>query len=328
MVSMADIIRANKNHACEIIWQSPDSTSWRQRYNNLRRASLLQSPDYARACAVLNRQTARGAVIRIGGVEAGIVQVLETRFLHGAVQGVALDRGPLWLDGFGAPEHQAAFFRTFAKEYPPRLGRRRRVIPEAPETPGLQAVLHECGFRRLPGEPYKTIWLDLEKNMEKIKAGLRANWRNHLNQAEKSGLAVKWDSGTAFLPWLLRHYQRDRVTKGYSGPSVPMAQAMARAFSQSGGLLLGRAMRDDRGVAAVLILSHGASATYQVGWSGEEGRKLSAHNLLLWGALGELKQRGVKDFDLGGINDETAKGVTEFKRGMGGDETVLCGAWS
>jgi lipid II:glycine glycyltransferase (peptidoglycan interpeptide bridge formation enzyme) len=77
----------------------------------------------------------------------------------------------------------------------------------------------------------------------------------------------------------------------------------------------------------MLYLIHGTAATYHVGWSGEEGRRLGAHNLLLWEAMSRLAAHGVRRLDLGGVNTQSSAGVARFKLGAGGEVVTLAGTW-
>ena len=86
------------------------------------------------------------------------------------------------------------------------------------------------------------------------------------------------------------------------------------------------AQRESEPVAAILLTVHGNSATYLVGWSGDAGRRVRAHNLLLWRAVEHLKSAGIRWLDLGGINAD-APGVAHFKRGMGGELVTLAGGY-
>jgi lipid II:glycine glycyltransferase (peptidoglycan interpeptide bridge formation enzyme) len=91
--------------------------------------------------------------------------------------------------------------------------------------------------------------------------------------------------------------------------------------------MIGRVVKGNKALAAAAILCHGKAATYQVGWSSRAGREASANHLLLWQALGLLKDKGITDFDLGGVNDDTAKGIKQFKAGLGGDLQRLAGLY-
>ena len=72
---------------------------------------------------------------------------------------------------------------------------------------------------------------------------------------------------------------------------------------------------------------HGDAATYHVGWSSEEGRKLGAHSLLLWHAINVLRERGLRRLDLGGVDTERGAGIARFKIGTGGAVVTLAGTY-
>ena len=80
-------------------------------------------------------------------------------------------------------------------------------------------------------------------------------------------------------------------------------------------------------VAAMLFLRHGRLASYYIGWADEAGRKLNAHNRLLWQAMVALRQQGVTDLDLGGINTHDLPGISRFKLGTGGRVLTLAGTY-
>ena len=88
-----------------------------------------------------------------------------------------------------------------------------------------------------------------------------------------------------------------------------------------------RADHQGERVAAMMFLLHGTAATYQVGWSDETGRRLNAHNLLLWQAIEALQQRGVRLLDLGGVNTQRSAGIARFKMATGGTVKVLAGSY-
>ena len=72
-------------------------------------------------------------------------------------------------------------------------------------------------------------------------------------------------------------------------------------------------------VAGICLIPHGAAATYLLGWSGSEGRDLKANHYLLWQAIEYLKQRDLRWFDLGGIDEDRTPGIAAFKLGINGE---------
>jgi lipid II:glycine glycyltransferase (peptidoglycan interpeptide bridge formation enzyme) len=80
-------------------------------------------------------------------------------------------------------------------------------------------------------------------------------------------------------------------------------------------------------LAGMMFLIHGEAATYQVGWTSDAGRDLHAHNLMLWRAIEELRERGVRSLDLGGVNTQRSAGIARFKMSTGGTVIQLAGSY-
>ena len=76
-----------------------------------------------------------------------------------------------------------------------------------------------------------------------------------------------------------------------------------------------------------MIFRQGTTATYHISWSSEEGRERNAMNLLLWQAIRELKKKGVRTFDLGGVDTDHTPGVARFKLITGGEVLSQSGTW-
>lgn len=305
---------------CTLDW-NPPKDRWEAYFKGLPRSTLPQSPAYAAALESLGQGAPRRAVVEIDGAPAGIVQLIEKGFAGNILHAVALDRGPLWFEGFGSPQHNQAFFAAFKKTYPSRPLRRRRVIPEI-----INDNFSFSGLRRskdIPG--YQTIWLDLDRDTESLREDLKKNWRGSLNKAERAGLECTWEDRGKDAVWLLKHYQIDKAQRDYPGPSVELMKALVKSFGNEA--ITGTALLAGKPIAAILILSHGSAATYQIGWTSEQGRDTGAHHLLLWDGLRVLKDKGVKNFDLGGVND-TADGIRIFKEGLGGEPVRLAGFYT
>ena len=312
---------------CSIRWSDDPTTIRKETFQKVNKTNLLQSYAYGLAMQHLNHQKPRYGLIEIDGKQAGFIQALENKALNGLLQAVILDRGPLWFDGYGDFEHFEAFLNAVRDHYPKRLGRAIRFIPEIEPTEQAEETLKKQGFKK-KSEEYQTLMIDLAQTPETLRENLKKNWRGSLKKAEKADLKIDWDNQGLHLSWLMKAYDSDKKTKGYDGPSVELLETLAKYFVPENGLLIGRALYEERPVGAILIFCHGRGATYQIGWSSHEGRKYGAHNKLLWDAILLLKARGLTAFDLGGVNDTEAQNVKKFKEGMGGTLLSLPGIYT
>lgn len=324
----------NAQIKCEIIWNELEVAQWQTRFKTIKRSNILQAYSYALATCKLNNQRARWGLIKINGVEAGLVQIIEARILFNIFHALVLDRGPVWFDGFGGAMHISVFFNEFNKQFPARWGRKRRLIPEVAEGATAIKILEKTGLTCVTEtQKYETLWWNLEVDEETARANLKSNWRGGLKKAESAKLKISWhiveNDTDPNYEWFRSEYIQDKETKGYSGVSPQLLDNLALFSTRNNPIIIGKATIEDRAVAGVLFLTHGQSATYQIGYSSDEGRDSNAHHLLLWRSRTMLHSRGIKDLDLGGINhDKSAQGVKKFKQGTGAELSTLVGHFS
>lgn len=309
--------------ATEIVWNQATVADWRRLIAGAAGATLPQSGAYARAMAATERQVPYFGVIHDAAGEAGCILVLERRALK-ALSRVSIHRGPLWLRPDVPTETVTGALAALRRRWPARPWRRVSFIPELAAGATSHALLAEAGYRRV-GDGYRSILVDLPASRD----ALRATWRHDLQRAERGGLSVEIDRhGKTTLPWLLQLADLDRKLRGYRGPSAKLAlQLMLAARPDGDGLVLVASHGGER-IAGILVVRHGDTATYLIGWTGAEGRRLCATHLLLWRAMDVLAADGVRCFDLGGINPEEAPGLSLFKRGLGGREYELIGTYT
>ena len=119
---------------------------------------------------------------------------------------------------------------------------------------------------------------------------------------------------------LLDREAAQRRAKGYRG--------LPRAFLHALGpdLDVFTAETDDGIVAAMVFVRHPPGATYIMGWSGAEGRRLHAHHALLTFARAELPGT-ITHLDLGQIDTVNAPGLARFKLAAGAVPHRLGGTW-
>lgn len=303
--------------SCVIKWNTQSIDEWERCFSRIPRSNLLQSYTYAQVIGPLKKQKARWGLIEIDGQEAGIVQMFEAGILWNRFHAVILDRGPLWFEGFGTALHVKRFFDELNRQMPQRWGRKRRILPETEDGPTAHKLISQTGLNFF-GKGYETIWLDLTPDEQTLRANLKSNWRNKLNKSEKAGLTVDWDMSGTHLSWVIGIYAADKSLRAYGGPTPEFLRKYGPLLAAKGDLLVGRVLKGSNPIAFVLFAGHGRSATYLAGWSSVDGRENAAHHLLLWQGVLVLKEKGIKELDLGGINDESAEGIKIFKEGLGG----------
>ncbi len=289
------------------------------------RVPLLQSWPYARAMRIQNQIMSRTARIRQGNDLLGLFQIQDVAL--GPFHIVQLHGGPVWFDPDTPLSDWQAFVECFDAAFPRRIGRMRRLMPDLPDTQETRDLMSACGFRP-KSDPYETVWVSLKPDLPALRMGLNQKWRNGLNKAERSGLTIDFDPEAEQMAWFLKGYRRDKGAKAYRGASPAFLRSLTHEAALLGDCWILRALYDRRPIAGILILLHGASATYQAGWNTGEGRKRNAHHLLLWNAMARLRNRGIVNFDLGGIHPKMAEGVTRFKQGLGGEHCVLAGLYA
>jgi hypothetical protein len=311
-----------------IDWSMPPG-DYHQFLAQVSNPNLLQDPVYGRAHAWFYNLSANYGLISIDDHPAGIFQWFEKKALGGLIHALMLDRGPLWLPGYGDPAHQEAFFRQFNKKFPRRPGRRRRVIPELALDQGVD--LASCGLRPTTLNSYATYLVELDTNPNQLRARLSGKWRSALHKAEQllaqGELHTDWTGKPERIRELLSWHQQDQQEKDYRAAHPVLLKKLLIDYAKAQGLLLGVAYHKGAPCSAVAILCHSRGATYQLAWNNKAARQAGTNNLLLWQAMLALQERGVSCLDLGGFNEE-APGLQRFKAGLGGREVRLAGMFA
>lgn len=192
----------------------------------------------------------------------------------------------------------------------------------APDSP---MALHQVGAVPLVSVSTVAV-LNLDPDLDALKAGLHQKWRNRLKHAQTQGLRVTRQN----LPddpnnWLLQADMQQQVQRRYR--SWPVALTCAFAREAQGDAKLFTAFYGREAVAGIVVLRHGPFATYHIGYSGKLGRLTSAHTLLMWHAICWCKIKGMAHLELGSLDTEDAPGLARFKLGTGARAKQLGGTW-
>jgi lipid II:glycine glycyltransferase (peptidoglycan interpeptide bridge formation enzyme) len=254
-------------------------------------------------------------------------QVAQAQFIvrkWGKFGAVALcTRGPIWSKTL-TPENESLVYKALKKTLPLKGIRFMAITPEVAE--GQAHGLHP--MRRIMSG-MSTVMLDISLPMSDIRAQLEGRWRTSLVGAEASEMKVhRVGTNEGQYRWLLDNEKQQRVDKQLEGLPIPFFDMYVQSRKQPAKNIL--TLRSDLGrdrIAAMMFLIHGEAATYQVGWTSDQGRELNAHHLILWRAIEELRERGIRVLDLGGVNTIRSAGVARFKMRTGGKILTLAGTY-
>ena len=304
----------------KVDWGSQDMVAWDQAHAAAA-APLQQDWAYGSTMVSIGARVLRASV-QADGVPVAQAQFIVRKFAK-YVSLALCTRGPLWLQEVSAKD-KAAVYKQMRQTLPLDGLRFMMVTPneELDDKLGLPAV------RRVMSG-YSTVMLDISQPMDVLRAQLDKRWRHRLGGAEKSELNVqRMGTNPGQYRWLLDAEMQQRAERNIDGMPLVWFERYAESRKQPSRNLM--SLRADVGrdrVAGMMFLIHGEAATYQVGWTSDAGRDLHAHNLMLWRAIEELRERGVRSLDLGGVNTQRSAGIARFKMSTGGTVIQLAGSY-
>ncbi len=264
---------------------------------------MQQSAAYHRTCAALGHKT---LCLTLGDVSAprGQANILFRRFpVIGTV--AAISGGPIWAEDLSSTDKQTAL-NALIRQLQPQA-RAVLITPPSDSDPITQTAIP------IMTGATSAVWtLDGD-----LRRKLHQKWRNRLKKAENSGLTIL----TQPIPcdpthWLYQANATQGRTKGYQPYPANFYSAWAQSNGATSGVLY-TAHHQAEPIAAALILHPGSSASYQIGWSNDLGRELSAQNRLLFQAATRLQAQGIRTLDLGLIDTVRAPDLARFKLGAG-----------
>lgn len=301
-------------------WEGHDIASW-DAAHSAASASLQQDWAYGSSLMMLGVPVLRA---RIFQEQEPIAQAQFIVRKWGGLGSMALcTRGPVWFKSL-TPAEEAKAYLALKKSLPLKGIRFMVVTPEVAE-----GQPHGLSSMRRIMSGMSTVMLDLTPSLEELRAQLDRRWRHRLVGGESSEMTIhRVGTNVGQYRWVLDAEIQQRTDKKLAGLPIPFFDNYVHARKQPAQNIL--TLRADLGrdrIAAMMFLIHGTAATYQVGWTSEKGRDMHAHNLILWRGIEELKSRGIRMLDLGGVNTIRSAGIARFKMSTGGKVLTLAGSY-
>jgi len=308
------------------------ANEWRTLAAGFADHNIYQTWSFGEASAEETSSQVSRAVVRRDDVALGMAQ-LRIKRIPVIRAGLAyVYWGPLWRRPGASPADFEMVLRALHDQYAVGHGLSVRIVPNllaAPPDSGLASAFDHAGYViDSAAAPYRTFMLDLSPPLEELRSRLTQRWRRGLNQSEKRGLTIHAADDDASMAQFEELYdamwERKQFETGVTVRSFRTIQAALDATEKQTVLL---ALLNGEVVAGHVSSTLGDTCVYLLGASNEKGRETKASFLLHWKTVETAKARGVRWYDLGGIDPEKNPGGYDFKVGLGGADVTFVGQY-
>lgn len=241
--------------------------------------------------------------------------------------------GPLWQRAGQEPDpvHLKQVLIALHEEYVQKRGLYLRVIPHiAGADSEIMDLFADLTYQYNPeGVTHRTLRVPLSEEAATIRKNLKSKWRGHLNKSERQGLTIS--DGTDLARWD-RFYDIYRDMQGRKGfderVDVLEYRAVQERLPEELKLVVSLAEHEGRTVAGLVWSAIGNAGIAIFSGTRSDAMKLNASYLLRWHLVNELKQRGCRILDQGGVDPDANPGSYKFKIGMGGEDVRFIGEFN
>lgn len=189
-------------------------------------------------------------------------------------------------------------------------------------------ALRQYGYRQLI-KPAHIASLALSPDPVIQRAAMQPKWRRSLERFEAERPKHITLTHRAFDPdrdaWLLEAEAAQARTRRFR--CYPSALTCALSAASPKSLRLFSLNGPEAPRAAMLFALHGPRATYHIGYTSPDARKIEAHWLLMWKAFQELPAYRISEMELGLVDTESGANLARFKLGTGAVTRPLGGTW-
>jgi hypothetical protein len=311
-----------------------DRDDWRRLTTGFRDHNYRQCWDYAEAMAARTGAKAEHLCIGDGDEPLGLASV-RIKPIPATRTGIAyVSGGPLVRAAHddASGRRLEAVLAALVREY---VEERRLVLRVGPAIGDAEwnreqeRHFLQAGFG--PAESvrgYTTILVDIARPLDEVRGGFVKKWRYHLGRAEKSEIAVVQGTEAGLLEDFRQLFEEFVARKSFAVELDADFYARLQSRLPEGERLhVAIARIDEQPVAGVVASLMGDTAVYLLGASNETGRDANAPYLLQWTVIEAAAARGLRWYDLGGIDPDGNPGVYRFKARMGGLEASAPGPY-
>ena len=305
-----------------------DYAEWTNLWKHVTFANLMQSWEYGEAKRIQKWEPFRFLILDEDDNPIAMFQVLHKGLP--LIGGVArINRGPIYFQDFiDNPLENKIISKIFTTIK--ILAKQKKwwyvsFSPELADSSDNKLALESIGIKQITKQiPHGSIRLYLNTSLDDLFMGLKSKWRNLLRKAQKLDFEVVEVLNKEELDLIIDTYIKFQEENKFTGIPKKLLVSMLSNQSEFTKYKVYKTSFENKLSGFVFIAYHGDTATYLIGWTSYEGRKQNANYILLWNAICQAKELGLKWFDMGGVNENTPKGIRHFKNGVQGVEYNLC----
>ncbi|HEY7928098.1 MAG: lipid II:glycine glycyltransferase FemX [Candidatus Dormibacteria bacterium] len=177
-----------------------------------------------------------------------------------------------------------------------------------------------------------TLVLRIDVDDATLRGGLNSGHRSRINTAEKRGLSIEQVRDPADIADFIALLRQTETRAGFYSHDDGYYHAIARELMPTGEAALYYAAVDGRRIAGALLFDFTDTRYYAFAASDTERRALMPAPPLVWRAILDGRRNGKSWFDFWGVAPPGQPGhkwagITEFKRGFGGELRTRGGTW-
>lgn len=166
-------------------------------------------------------------------------------------------------------------------------------------------------------QPYRSIILDISKELSAIKAEFRRSWRQELNKAENNNIEIVSGNTKEFFNIFLTIYNEMYERKKFQEfVHVERLGSLNDNLAQQFKLHIFLALKDKTPIAALVGSAIGDTGIAISGGTNDLGIKYKAAYILQWEMIKWLKSQYCSKYDLGGVDQEKNPGGYIWKTGI------------
>lgn len=298
-----------------------DRSRWHRLITEFDDASLFQTWSYGSATGKVGLSH---IVVKGGADILGCCQVELTQSPIPKVGIADIHWGPLCMrrgEKFN-PDVLFHIMHGIKKEYAIERGYLLRIWPHATGEvkESLKQILESEGFAKNEAQrPYRSLRIDLSPPIDDLRNNLGSDARRFLRRAEENGLNFIEGTNIELFDTLERLAREGARIKKFTD-LTDYASYRRTQIDLPDALKVHLIICESQGepVCAVGCSAIGDTGVYVLAGTGEKAYQLRATYLVQWRMIQQLKERGVRCFDLGPFNPERNPGVYRFKREIAG----------